>query len=221
VALVLAQCGTGAVVLAHSKWSLYIKLLAVVALVGGLWLLLLAVMETTTDQIAAAAWAASLGTQAIIAWLGATLVDFCVAYRCTATATRFRLLHLMLGTTIIAVLLGGSRVVAERSGFALADVPQWGFFEQIEAAACISAVLAIGIYGILQWRVSLARSLFLAGVVLAVIVFAVPVLFVAAFGQEVGASLVEMRWLFGSESLFLIATLAPMQMLRDDYYIVK
>jgi hypothetical protein len=220
VALILTQASLASVFFARSSWPLYLKALAATLLLGCLWLLLVGTMETTKQSpIATGAWAVCLIIQASAVWTAVTVIEFISNYDLAAARSRFGLRHLLICTTLVAVCLGGARVLAARHGFALADVPDWDFFWHIQAAAVTNATLAIGTYASLRlprsWTV---RTMFCIAALTTATV-AAPLVFLAVFSKN--TSLTEMRWLFGSEGVFLIATLVPMEMLRDDSHILK
>jgi hypothetical protein len=215
IALILAQCGLASVFFAGSSWPVSSKLVVGSLVLGCLWLLLVGTMETTKQTpIAAGAWAACLVVEAIAVWLSATGVEFAANYQWAVARSRFGLLHLLFGMTLVAVCLGGGRQLATRYGFALADVPEWDFFWHVQAAAIVNSVLAAGLYACLRWSTTWSARATISSALVVAVAFAAPLAFIAIFSQN--TSLTEMRWLFGSEGLFLIATLWPMQMLRDE-----
>jgi hypothetical protein len=220
VALVLAQCGLAAVYLARCTWPFMNKLIVTSLILGGLWLLLVGTMETSKQSpVAAGAWAACLVVEAVVVWLFVTTVELRLDFEPAIARTQFGLIHLLIGTTLVAVGLGGSRIIAGRYGFTLADVPEWTFFWHVQLAAVVTAVLAVVLYSSLRLARSWITRASFCIAMLAVVVFAAPLGFLLAFKQNI--SLTEMRWLFGSEGLFLIATLAPMEILRGCSHILK
>lgn len=220
IALVLAQCGLAAVYFARCSWPLTTKFVAASLVLGCLWLLLVGTMETTKQSpVAAGAWAAGLVVEAALVWLFVTAVELRLDYEPTIARTRFGIIHLLIGTTLVAVCFGGSRIAAERSGFTLADVPEWSFFWHVQVAAVANAVLAVALYASLRLRRSWIAQAGYCVTTITTIALAAPLLFLFAFSQN--TSLTEMRWLFGSEGLFLIATLVPMEILRGHSHILK
>lgn len=222
VAFILAQCGLGAILFARSSWSLSAKALVATLIVGGLWLLLIGTREQTRDGVLSAqAWAASLGLLVALVVAITSLLELALSYKSASARSRFGLLHILVATTGIAISLGLSRNFAAREGFVLADVLHWQFFQQVLLAGCTSATLAVAIYASLrlphQWQ---ARALF-STLILIGITIAAPLAFQNAFGNDTGASLTNLRWLFGAEGLFLLGTLVPLQLLGYDSHISK
>jgi hypothetical protein len=222
VALILAQCATASVFFARCNWLPHIKVLSAALALACLWMLLVGTMETTEQNpVVAGAWAVCLMIEAGCVWLIVTGLEMCVDFRPAVARTRFNLFQLLIGTTLVAGCLGGARVWASKYGFALAEVPEWEFFWHVQLAAGISAVMAVGIvvcYRLLKsWiaRATLCIAAIVGGA------FVLPLLYLTIFTLNI--SLDEMRWLFASEGLFLLATLAPMEVLREerDIYISK
>jgi hypothetical protein len=220
VALVLAQCGLAAVYFARCSWPLTIKAVAASLVLGCLWVLLVGTMETTKQSpVAAGAWAACLVLEAVLVWLCVTAVELSLDYQPAVARARFGIVHLLIGTTLVAICLGGSRVVAGHYGFALAEVPEWAFFWHVQAAAVVNSVLAVALYSSLRFTRSWIAWAGFSVATLAVVVFVAPFGFLFVFSQN--ATLIEMRWMFGSEGLFLIATLVPIEILRGHSHILK
>jgi hypothetical protein len=216
VAFVLAQCSLTAIWLARSLWPIYIKALAGVAVLCCAWLLLLGTMESTQDKLAAAAWAAALAIQMLIVFTVTIAIEFAVNWKSAVARSRFSLLHLLICTTLVAILFSGARLLAARQGFELADLPQWGFLVQLQSAAFTSAVLGAGILASLRLPQSWTLRIPICCAILLGITFAAPSAFLFAFGANVGATLTEMRWHFGCEGIFLIATLGPLEVLWEE-----
>jgi len=220
VALVLAQCGIGSVFFARSSWPLTFKLVLGSMFVACLWLLLVRTMESTKQTpIAAGAWAVCLLGEAIGVWTVVALIELVIHREAAAARARFSILHVLIGTTAVAALLGGGRVFGTRYGFTLADVPEWSFFWHVQFAAITNTVLTIALYASVRLPNSATARASYCGTALALTAFAAPLLFLAVFEQN--TSLTEMRWLFASEGLFLIATLRPMEILRNGNYLAE
>jgi hypothetical protein len=222
MAFILAQCGLGAILFARSSWPLCAKAFVATLIGGGLWLTLVRTMAHTRDSLLAAqAWAASFALIVTLVIAIVSLLELSLHYERAAAKSRFSLFHVLAATTCIAIALGLSRNFAAREGFVLADVLHWQFFQQVLLAGCTSATLAVAIYASLRlphkWQ---ARALFSALVLIGVTI-AAPLAFQNAFGDDAGASLTDMRWLFGTEGLFLLGTLVPLQILGNDSHISK
>lgn len=220
IALVLAQCGLVAVFLARCLWPLYLKAVAGSIVLWGLWLLLSVTLESLVQTpIGAGAWATCLILEAVLVWLFVTAIEMTLNYDLVARRLRFRILHLLILTTLIAVGFGAARIWAVRNGYELVNIPSWIFYWPIQLAGFVNAILTICLYATFRlarnWPVRLA----LAAVPLIAIVVAAPLIFKSLFPQQ--TSLTELRWLFGSEGLFLIATLVPMEVLRGHAHILK
>lgn len=222
VAFILAQCGLGAVLFARSSWSLNIKAIAAVLTLGALWLLLVGSMQPSNDHLLAAqTWASSIAILFALVIAMTSLLELALHEDPNSIRSRFGLLHLLVATTLIAVALGVARNYAIREGFALADVLQWTFFQQVQLAGCTSAAIAAAIYASLRMPKTWMMRFTCGALVLIGITVAAPLAFLSTFGKDAGATLADMRWLFGSEGLFLLGTLVPLQMLGEESYISK
>lgn len=216
VAFILAQCGLGAILFARSSWSLYAKALVTIIALGALWLLLIGTLQQTRDSLLTAqAWAAGIGLYAVLVISIVSLLELALHYEPAAARSRFGLLHVLAATTVVAVALGVARNLSAREGFVLADVLHWPFFQQVQLAGCTSAALAVAIYTSLRLTNTWAIRAITCGLILLGITIAFPLAFQSAFGNDTGATLTEMRWLFGTQGLFLLGTLLPLQILRD------
>jgi hypothetical protein len=97
----------------------------------------------------------------------------------------------------------------------------WQFFAHVQLAGCTSAVLAVAIYASLRLPNTWPSRSICSALVLLGITIAAPLAFQSTFGSDAGASLTTMRWLFGTEGLFLLGTLVPLQLLGEDPHISK
>lgn len=222
IAFILAQCGLGAILFARSSWSLSVKALVAAIVCGSLWLLLVATMQKNSDSLLiAVGWAASIFSQVAIVVGITSLLELTIHYEPAASRARFGLWHVLAGTTTVAVALGITRNLAARQGFVLADVLRGDFFYQLQMAGCISATLAIAIYACLRLTKSWVVRLPACAFIVAAAALAAPFAFRATFGNAANGTAPEVPWLFGSEGLFLLGTLLPLQMLRNDPHISK
>jgi hypothetical protein len=221
IAFILAQCGLAALWFVRCAWPNSAKALAGTLTFVGLWLMLITTMQPVGDLFLALAWGASLGLLAVLVIVTTTLLELTLHDEHARSRARFGLLHLLAATTGIALALGLARNAATRQGFLLGDVFDWQFFRQVLMAGCTSAALAFAIDASLrclaQWP---ARALFCT-LVLIGITIAAPLAFQNAVGDDTGATLADLRWLFGSEGLFLVGMLVPLQMLREVAHISK
>jgi len=216
VAFILAQCGLGAILFARSSWSLYAKALLTIIALSAFWLLLIGTLQQTRDSLLTAqAWAAGIGLYAILVITIVSLLELALHYEPAAARSRFGLLHIIAATTAIAIALGVARNLSSRQGFVLADVLHWTFFQQVQLASCTSAALAVAIYISLRLPSTWSARAITSGLILLGITIAAPLAFQSIFGNDTGATLTEMRWLFGTQGLFLLGTLLPLQALRD------
>jgi hypothetical protein len=216
VSFILAQCGLGAILFARSSWSLYAKALITILALGALWLLLIGTLQQTRDSLLTAqAWAAGIGLYAILVISIVSLLELALHYEPAAARSRFGLLHVLSATTLVAIALGIARNLSARQGFVLADVIHWPFFQQVQLASCTSAALAVAIYTSLRLANTWSTRSLACGLILLGITIAAPLAFKSTFGNDTGATLTEMRWLFGTQGLFLLGTLLPLQALRD------
>lgn len=217
VALVMAHCSLGAIWWVRTSWPPHAKTLVAAISTAGLWLLLIGLLDTTRQNgVAASAWAASVMTQALFTAIAVTGLELRVHYESAAARSRFSLLFLMIWTSVAAVLLGVAGALAARAGFKLADVPAWGFFQQLQGVAIASAVLAAGVYASVRlpstWT---ARALGCTAVIIT-IAAATPMSLFAIFGINAGASVTDIVWLMTGQGAFLAATLFPLEIARDN-----
>jgi hypothetical protein len=213
VSLVMAHCSLGAIWWARTNGSQHARVLLVAVSCAGMWLLLLLLLETTRHSgVAAAAWGACLATLTILTALGATAYELATNYRESAARYRFSIGFLLIWTTVIALLLGGGGAWATHHGWKISDVPGWTYFAQLQGVGLASALLASGVYvNIRRPRKWPTRSLGCLATILAIAV-AGPLLLSALFGDQVGATMADMVWLFGGQGLFLIAALIPLEL---------
>jgi hypothetical protein len=218
VALLLAHCSLGAIWWARTNWSPHAKTLVAALSCGGLWLLLITLLDMARHNgLAAAAWAACVATQVSLTALAAAAMELALHYQSAATRSRFSILYLMVWTSVIAAALGIAGIFAARSGFKLSEIPSWEHFRQIQGVGLAGAALAIGVYASVRlprsWNVRIMTC------VMAVIAIAIGAVlsFLAVFGDKVGASTADIAWLIGGEGLFLVVTLVPLEMVRERY----
>jgi hypothetical protein len=216
VALVMAHCSLGALWWARSAWSPHFKTIVAVLCCGGMWLLLIALLETTRRSgVAAAAWAACLATQVVLTGLGAILVELAIHYQAAAARTRFSLLFLLVWMSVFAAVLGAAGALAARAGFQLAAVADWEYFQQLQGVGLAGAALATGLYASIRvpprWNI---RGLACVATLVGITAAATAALG-AIFGDRVGADFIDMIWLFGGQGMFLIATLGPLELARE------
>jgi hypothetical protein len=216
VALLMAHCSLGAIWWARSNWSPHAKTIVATVSCGGLWLVLITLLETTRHSgVAAAAWAACVATQVTVTGLIAALLELAIHYEAAAARSRFNILYLLVWTSIISVALGIAGAWAARSGFKLGEVPEWGYFQQLQGVGLAGAALALSVYSsvrfLSRWRSRVAACI--AAVVATTMTTIASML--AIFGDKAGASITDMIWLFGGEGLFLIATLVPQEIARE------
>jgi hypothetical protein len=148
----------------------------------------------------------------ILVAVAALVTEFLLDYRVAAQRSRFSLFFLALWTTVIAVVLGVAASWARAAGWKLADVVLSQYFWQLQAVGVINASLALSV--LLVSRLSVPASMRIVvslGIVAVVVGLSILALF-AVFGGNVGASVADMAWLFGSEGLLLVATVLPLEL---------
>jgi hypothetical protein len=210
VGLLLAHASLSAIWWAHSTLPSYAKTLAAALACAGIWLLLIGLLAATRLQsLAAASWAISVGLQATVTALGASLIE--LARRRTAARSRFTILALMLWTAVIGVLLGGGRRVAESLGWQLDAVLKWDSFYQLQSMGLANAVLALSLLAAIRLPPDWSVKLLAAILALGSIAVLAPLLLAALFPQGVGESYTNIAWLLACQGLFLLAALVPQQ----------
>jgi hypothetical protein len=216
VALLLAYCSLGAIWWARSAWPTHLKTLIAVLLCTCLWALLVGRLDTVRVQpIAAACWAASIGTQVVLTGLVALMLESVVRRQPRAALTQFSILCLFAWTTLVAALLGGGRWLAQRWGWTIADMLDWQFWQQLQCVGLGNALLAIGLLFSVRlphtWRGRAAACLLTICLVSA----GAPLVMIGVFGTSSGPMLAELIWLWGLEGLFLVAALVPLEICRE------
>jgi hypothetical protein len=215
ISLVMAHCSLGAIWWARTRLSPNIKTLLAVALCGGLWLLLINLLQSTQESgLVSSAWAASVAAQVLITALAAMALDLWLDYRAAAARSRFSVSFLLIGTSIVAVALGGISAWGERQGWRIADVSRWQFFSQLQCVAICNAALAFTLFAGVRWAIDWrARAPLMLAATIVVAALATAVMD-SIFGENVGAEKVAMVWLFTAEGLFLTTTLLPWEIAR-------
>lgn len=214
---ILAHTSLGAIWWARANWSPNLRTLTAGVVSCGLWLLLIGVLNTArASGVVSAAWAASVLTQVVLTAGAAIAIEIATDYDAAASRNRFGIRFLLIWTTLIAALLGGAEAWAAQRGWKLADVPKWEFFTQLQLIGLANAVLAVGVQAVLRQSHSRgARAAASIAVVAAIASTTPPVMF-SVFGDKVGAEAADLVWLLGSEGLFMIATLLPLETLSDS-----
>ncbi len=214
VALLMAHCSLGAVWWARTLWPSYAKTLVGALATALVWVLLVGILETTSfAQSAAAGWAASLATQAVLAALGATVVELVRQPPAAAGQYRFTILFLLLWTAVVAVLLGAGRTLAEAFGWKLSDVLKWEYLYQLQAIGVANAMLAVSLLAALRLRREPGVRALVAVFALVFAALATPALLRICFA-DVGAAFADIVWLLLAEGLFVLATLGPLEAAR-------
>lgn len=215
VGLVLAHLSVGAILWARTGGSIHAR--TTIAALGtlGMWgLLLLVLDQTRASGVAAAAWAVAFTLQVVLTAAAATAIEFVVDPRVAAGHSRFTIGFLLSWTALLAIVLGAAGRGAAQHGWKLADVTAWQYFYQLQLTALLSTALAVAISGSL--RLISSRTVRIAACTMSILAAGAvsPLLFHCLFGEDVGAAPVEIAWLFVSQSLFLVASLAPQASLR-------
>ena len=211
VALLQAWCGLGALWWASSRWPSHVKTLTSVLVAALAWALLILVLDSTdfaSDR--SAGWGASFVTHGLVTALGMLLVEVVRRRSAGEHDRRFTILFLLIWMAVVSVLLGGLRGLATAFGWTLA-VLQWEFFVQLQGIAVFNAVLAISLWTVLQARRSWLWQAMICGFV-ALSVMVIANVLMAAIFQDVGATVVDICWIYGGQAAFLLATLGPLQM---------
>ena len=214
ISLLSAWCSLTAMWCVHSRWPSHIK--ALVTFVAGilLWAVLIVVRRRASfasDE--SVGWAAAFATQGLLTIVGTLAVEHYRQPTATGRPPRFTIHFLLTWTTVIAIVLGGSRWIAELLGWTTAAF-QWKYFLHLQVVAVLNFSLAIGLLSALQvWQRRRVR-LFVAGLIAIGFMLVANMLLFAIF-RDVGADMGGICWLFGGQTLFLLATLMPLQELQD------
>jgi hypothetical protein len=213
VAMLMAQCSLGAIWWALARWPSHVKTLVAVAFCGITWALLVGLLETAPFEIESAAWACSLGIQAVLTALAMLVVDLVHRPERAGDNHRFSILFLLIWTAVIAILLGAGRWLSERLGWTGAIV-EWQFFWQVQTIGVVNAALAVGLFVSLALLQSKRAKLVGCAVVTLAAVFGAPLLMHLLF-TNVGVDLVDIAWLLTGEAMFFLATLGPLLALQS------
>jgi hypothetical protein len=216
VALILSLCSLMAIWWVRSDSRPHAKTAATVIALGGLWLLLVQMLQTTRDSGAAAlAWSVCIFIQVVLTGFAVTILELSTSYSAAAPRSRFSLQYLFIWTTLLAFALGGAGFIASKFGFKLADVPNWNFFMQLQGVAVAGAALAAAVYTSIRLpQTWLVRGLASAATTVAGAAVA-PLCLLAIFGDNVGAHPVDLVWLFTGQSLCLLSVLVPLEYVRS------
>jgi hypothetical protein len=212
VALIMAHSSLAAIWWARTGWPTQVKTFAAALFCCALWFVLLLLLDSTRQNgRAAGAWAAALATQAAVVAIITVAIELATDYRQTASRFRYSIFFLMLWTTIVGVVLGGAAAWAKSAGWKLADVPSWEYFMQLQGVALVNAGLALAVHVAACRPPTVIAQAVLCAAVIVLMAAAAPATLRAIFGDQVGATMTDMVWLFAGEGLFLVATLLPLE----------
>jgi hypothetical protein len=211
VALLQAWCSLGAIWLSRSRWPSHVNTLIASLISAGIWIgVILILGNTDFHSPNAAGWLVSLATQCLTTTLAMLVVDRILHRSLLAPGGRFTIMFLLVWTGVVALLLGAGRLLAENFGWTWAGIFSWQYFSQLQVVGLFNALLAVSLWTALHrrptWR---SRMLAAAAIVITTIVTANLLMF--SVFKDVGVEPVDLCWLYGGQSLFLLATLVPLQ----------
>jgi len=212
VALLMAHCSLVAVWWARGNWPSHAKTLVAVLCGAGLWTLLLRLLDgARTDPAPAAAWAAGLSTQLVLTAIAASLLEAAANRKRRAAGQRFSILFLLIWTSVVAVLLGAGRRLAEAYGWTGGSAVDWEFARQLQCVSVANALLAASLMASARllgtWR---SRGI-ACGAIVCVTALVMPLVMFAMFGVPGQPTYVDMLWLWGGEAIFLVAALVSLE----------
>jgi hypothetical protein len=217
VSFLMAQCSLAAVAFGRSRLASHWKALLITVLAVGVWVLLqFLISGGGFNDSQAGSWLASLATQGYLVACGVMALQ-AFASHATRSRRQYTIFMLLAWTTLVAIGLGSVRWLAEQYGWSL-DVRTWQHFYALQAVGTFSAILAIGLYAVAArsatpWVMVAAYAGLLS---FATTAFFVVFMFVCF--NEPGATTLEMCWIMGGQTLFLLAVLIPLKaaLLRDE-----
>jgi hypothetical protein len=214
-ALLLAQCSLIAIWWTRSNWPSHAKTLLAALGWFWAWAMLIALLPATVAQSAAGGgWAICLAIQTtIVTAVILTIRDGAGWWRVERWG-RYSLLSLLLWMTLIATLLGGGRSLAIRLGWT-EEVFRWGYFRQVRTIGEVNAVLAVAVFFVVNTPRRTWLKIILGVLAAATIAWAAPLVMSWEF-NDVGATQLDLAWLFGAQGVFVLATLIPLEMAHDS-----
>lgn len=216
VSLLQAWCSLGGVWLACSRWPSHVN-----ALIGSLvsvsaWVgIVLFLTNTDFHSSGAAAWLVSLMAQSVTTALAVLVVERIRQGSVAAAGTRFTILTLLIWTTVVGVLLGAGRYLAEAFGWTWSGVVAWDYFGQLLVVGILNALLAVGLWTVLRQRPTWRGRLLAALAVVAITLVTANLLLFFAF-KDAGVEPADICWLYGGQALFLLATMVPLQIATGE-----
>ena len=215
VALIQAWCSLGAIWLACSRWPSHVNALIGSLLSAAAWVgIILILANTPVHSTDAAGWLASLATQCLTTTLAVLVVERIRSGSLTAPGGRFTILYLLIWTAVVGLLLGAGRFLAENFGWTWAGVLGWEYFRQLLVVGLLNALLAVSLWTALRQRPTW-RSRLLAALAIAAMMIVTATLLMFSLFKNVGVEPVDICWLYGGQSLFLLATLVPLRMAAE------
>jgi len=199
---------------ARSTLPSHLKTLLTALAMAGLWVLIIFLLDTAQFRSApGAGWAACLATQVLSMMLLTMLVEVLANPSVLERRHRFSIFFLLIWTTVIAVLLGVGRRIAEWLGWSPAMLVGWEYFLQVQTMAAINVVLAISLLASLQLTSNWPLRLIAVATLAPTIALLAPLLMQWMF-KSVGADYFEIVGLLLVESLVLLFVIAPLEVLR-------
>jgi hypothetical protein len=215
VSLLWAHCSLVVTCLTRTRCPSHIKtfLIGLACLV--VWTLFLTVLESSRQAVPAAGWAAAIGSQALLTALIVALFGTRFDQDSHDRRARFSIRFLLVWTTVVALMLAGGRWLTSYFGWTFTSFFAWEYFLQLQTHATANAILATGLFVSLRISQSwVARLAVAIGVSLGLIV-ATPMVMFLLFRPNVGISLAEIVWLMTAQAVFHLATLVPLEAMRD------
>ncbi len=212
LALVMAHTSLVGIWWARSAWPSHAKTFLAVCGCATLWCLLIALSAIAEFRSAiGAAWAVSLTIQLAVSGILALLFE---RQATKSKPARFSILFLFIWTSLVAVLLGVGRRLAESMNWSAADVVSFEFFLQLQFIAIVNALFAVTLLRTLRVPGPWPMRIFARCSVALVFSLLTPAVMKWAFANP-GGSYFELFSLMAVQGLVLLSVLIPLQSAND------